>query len=225
MQGLISRDCSWLFCENETISGQFVIVMPGITSRLSKFRKSPYLNKLKKMRLSFLHSVALFINMVNGFVFLPYDSRKLHRNEFFVGESAKSLNPSLSPLLASIDTDHFLETNSSPEKEFAEIVSSKVTPLTNLQDESDMKLTGEDTLSVTPFMRNLVLSSFAGHAFLMTSSIFSLDYSTPFSAGMSVSEAFVTVVCSYILADIGSGILHWATVSGSNYHAVKRVAF
>jgi len=73
-----------------------------------------------------------------------------------------------------------------------------------------------DALETTPQQVGIVSATFAGHAFFAVDAIHSLLSQTDGNVAMTSMLTLATISSSWILADFGSGVLHWSVDNYGN---------
>lgn len=73
-----------------------------------------------------------------------------------------------------------------------------------------------DSLETQPYQVALVTATFASHAFFALNAISQLNAVNHGDALLTTVQAFATIFSSWVLADLGSGILHWSVDNYGN---------
>lgn len=73
-----------------------------------------------------------------------------------------------------------------------------------------------DSLETQPYQVAMVSTTFISHAAFLIYSIMQLHHLDGGNVGITALETFVTLFCSWVLADLGSGILHWSVDNYGN---------
>ena len=73
-----------------------------------------------------------------------------------------------------------------------------------------------DSLETTPGQMGIVSATFAGQAFFAANAIHTLLDQTDGNVGVTALASIATIVSSWVLADLGSGVLHWSVDNYGN---------
>lgn len=73
-----------------------------------------------------------------------------------------------------------------------------------------------DSLETTPKQVAIVSATFAGHALIAANAIHTLLENTGGNVELTAATSLATIVSSWVLADLGSGIFHWSVDNYGN---------
>ena len=73
-----------------------------------------------------------------------------------------------------------------------------------------------DSLTTTPKQIAIVSATFAGHALIAANAIHTLLENTGGNVELTTATSLATIVSSWVLADLGSGIFHWSVDNYGN---------
>jgi palmitoyl-[glycerolipid] 3-(E)-desaturase len=73
-----------------------------------------------------------------------------------------------------------------------------------------------DTLETQPYQQAMVGMTFIAHAFFLSSSFFGLLSQHSGNLGTSILHSIALLISSWIIADFGSGVLHWSVDNYGN---------
>ena len=73
-----------------------------------------------------------------------------------------------------------------------------------------------DSLETTPKQIAIVSATFAGHALIAANAIHTLLENTGGNVELTAATSLATIVSSWVLADLGSGIFHWSVDNYGN---------
>merc|ERR1712127_290490 len=73
-----------------------------------------------------------------------------------------------------------------------------------------------DSLETTPGQMGIVSATFAGQAFFAANAIHNLFLQTDGNVEVTTLTSIATIVSSWVLADLGSGVLHWSVDNYGN---------